>query len=75
MARALSKKSISLAKGPGELHNFLDQYQAEYIEESSTEKGHVYWVASLGNWILVRKSGNKAVVTFHAADDCPCQML
>ena len=75
MARALSKKMISLANGSAELHAFLDQYQAEYMEDSSTERGHVYWVASLGNWILVMKKGNKAQVTFHAADDCPCQML
>jgi hypothetical protein len=75
MARALSKKTISIANGPAELHAFLDQYQAEYIEDSSTERGHVYWVPALGNWILVMKKGKKAVVTFHAADDCPCQML
>lgn len=75
MAKALSKKVISLKNGTGELYKFLDQYQAEFMRDSSSEKGHVYWVPSLGNWILVMKKKGNAVVTFHASDDCPCQMI
>jgi len=75
MARSLSKKVISLKGGNEPLHAFLGQYQAEFKEDSSSEKGHVYWVPALGNWILVMKKGNNAIVTFHAANDCPCQMI
>jgi hypothetical protein len=75
MAKALSKKMISLKEGADELHSFLDQYQAQYYNDSSTQKGHVYWSEPISQWILVMKKGNKAQVTFHAADDCPCKMI
>ena len=75
MTKALSKKMIPLGDNGKALHDFLGQYQAEFMRDSSSEKGHVYWVASLSNWILVMKKGKKAQVTFHAADDCPCQII
>lgn len=75
MSKALSKKEISLVGGTGPLYDFLKQYRAEYMRESSTDKGHVYWSAPVNQWLLVMKRGNKAIITFHAADDCPCQML
>lgn len=70
-----AKQMISLKSGRGELDGFLRKYQAEFIRESSTEKGHVYWAAPVGMWILVMKKGNDAQVTFHHKDHCPCQML
>jgi hypothetical protein len=66
---------ISLKEGPGDLHTFLDQYQAQYFNDSSTEKGHVYWSEPIGQWILVMKKKGQAQVTFHAADDCPCKII
>ncbi len=75
MAKALAKKVISLKNGPQELHTFLTLYHATLYSDSSTELGHVYWSAPVGNWILVMRKGNKVHVTFHAADDCPCKKL
>jgi hypothetical protein len=75
MAKALSKKTIQVKDGGVELRAFLQQYHAEYARDSSTEKGHVYWSAPVGQWILVMRKGDKAQVTFHAADDCPCKMI
>jgi hypothetical protein len=75
MAKALSKTTISLKDGPAALHAFLARYHAQLQPDSSTEKGHVYWSAPVGQWILVMKKGRNAQVTFHAADDCPCKML
>jgi hypothetical protein len=75
MAKALSRKKISVKNGPEELHGFLRQYQAQYFNDSSTEKGHVYWSAPISQWILVVKKGNDAIVTFHHHDDCPCKKL
>ena len=75
MAKALSRKTISIKDGPTELHNFLNQYQAQLFRDSSTEKGHVYWSAPTSMWMLVMKKGKNAVVTFHGADDCPCKDL
>jgi hypothetical protein len=72
---ALAKKMIPLGDGGTELKNFLSQYHAEFMRDSSTEKGHVYWSAPVTQWILVMKKGSKAQVTFHAKDDCPCQMI
>jgi hypothetical protein len=71
----MAKKMISIADGGAELHNFLRQYHAQYFEDSSAEKGHVYWSAPISQWILVMKKGNKAQVTFHPANDCPCKMI
>jgi hypothetical protein len=70
-----SKVMISLKEGPKELYDFLNRYQAQLYRDSSSEKGHVYWSAPVQNWILVMKKGNKAQVTFHAASDCPCEMI
>lgn len=75
MAKALSKVSISLKNGTGEYHAFLKKYHAEFVRESSTEKGHVYWSAPVGQWILALKRGNNMQLTFHAKDDCPCKMI
>jgi hypothetical protein len=75
MAQALSKKLISLKNGTQELYDFLKQYRAEYVRESSTEKGHVYWSPPISQWLLVMKKGASAQVTFHAANDCPCKMI
>lgn len=75
MAKSLAKKMIPLANGPAELHAFLTQYRATLQQTSSTEKGHVYWSAPLGNWIMVMRRGNKAQVTFHGVDDCPCKII
>jgi sarcosine oxidase gamma subunit len=75
MARALSQKVIPLKDGTDALYAFLRQYHAEFNRDSSTERGHVYWSAPVGQWILVMKKGSNAQVTFHAADDCPCQMI
>jgi hypothetical protein len=75
MARTLARKLISLRNGPGELHQFLQDYRAEIQRTSSSEKGHVYWSAPAKMWILVMKKGQNAQVTFHAADDCPCQII
>ena len=76
MAKALAQKTISLKSGPKELHDYLQQYQARYYNDSSTEKGHVYWTpASGGMWMLVMKKGDSARITFHGPDDCPCSKL
>ncbi len=72
---ALPKVMISLKDGQGELNKYLTSYRAEHIEESSTNKGQVFWSAPVQMWILVMKKGNKAQVTFHAKDDCPCSKL
>lgn len=72
---ALSKQLISLKGGPKPLHDFLARYKAEYMHDSSTEKGHVYWSAPINQWLLVMKKGDNAQITFHAANDCPCKML
>lgn len=70
-----TKKTISLKDGGAALKAFLGQYRAEIIKESSTEKGHVYWSAPVGMWILVMRKGDNAIVTFHHKDNCPCKML
>lgn len=75
MAKALSKISIPLGDGGAALHAYLKKYRAEFYNDSSTEKGHVYWSAPVSQWILVMKKGKNAQVTFHAADDCPCKMI
>jgi sarcosine oxidase gamma subunit len=75
MAKALARKLIPLKNGTEELYAFLRSYRAEHNAESSTEKGHVYWSAPIGQWLLVMKTGSNAQVTFHAADDCPCKMI
>lgn len=72
---ALAKKLISLKDGPTALEAFLNQYQAQFMRDSSTEKGHVYWSAPVQMWILVMKKKDDAQVTFHAPNDCPCKML
>jgi len=72
---ALAKKMVPLADGGEELRAFLRQYHAEFMRDSSTEKGHVYWSAPVSQWMLVMKKGKSAQVTFHAADDCPCKMI
>lgn len=75
MAKALAQKLIPISNGPNELHAFLRQYQAQYYDDSSTEKGHVYWSAPINQWLLVMKKKGNARVTFHAADDCPCKLI
>lgn len=75
MAKTLSKKMISLKNGQGELDEFLHAYKAEYVPESSTNKGQIFWAPQNMVWIMVMKKGNKAQVTFHAKDDCPCSRL
>ena len=72
---AQSKKMIPLGDGGAALREFLSSYHAEFMRDSSTEKGHVYWSAPVTQWILVMKKGKQAQVTFHAKDDCPCQMI
>lgn len=72
---ALSKQVISLKNGTADLHAFLTRYRAEYMKDSSTEKGHVYWSAPISQWLLVMRKGDNAQITFHHADDCPCKML
>jgi hypothetical protein len=72
---ANNKKTIPLSDGGTALQAFLGQYHAEFIRESSTEKGHVYWSAPVGQWILVMKKGENAIITFHHKDNCPCQMI
>ncbi len=75
MAKANAKKEIDITHSPKPLWDFLKQYQAHLYKDSSTEKGHVYWSAPISQWLLVMRKGNKAIVTFHAADDCPCKMI
>lgn len=75
MAKALSKKMIPLGDEGKALREFLAQYHAEFMRDSSSEKGHVYWSAPVQQWILVMRKGNKAQITFHAAHDCPCQII
>lgn len=75
MAKAIYKQTISLKSGPQPLYDFLAKYKASIYRDSSTEKGHVYWSEPVGQWILVMRKGDNAIVTFHAADDCPCSML
>jgi len=75
MAKVLFKQKISLKNGREALDEFLRKYHAEFVRESSTEKGHVYWSAPSQQWMLVMRKGPNAIVTFHAADDCPCKML
>ncbi len=70
-----TKKLIPLGDGGGALKAFLAQYHAEFMRDSSSEKGHVYWSAPVTQWILVMKKGKNAQVTFHAKDNCPCQMI
>ncbi len=75
MAKALSAVRISIKNGTAQLHEFLTRYRAHLYQDSSTNKGHVYWSAPVKQWILVMRKGNDAIVTFHAADDCPCKNL
>lgn len=75
MAKASAKQLISLKNGREELDKYLRTYQAEFMRESSTEKGHVYWSAPVGMWMLVMKKGDNAQVTFHHKANCPCKML
>jgi len=75
MAKAKAKAEIDVTHGPALLHAFLKQYHAHFYNDSSSEKGHVYWSAPISQWLLVMRKGNKAIVTFHAADDCPCKMI
>lgn len=75
MAKAQSKVLIPLSSGRGELDAYLRKYHAEFQQKSSSEKGHVYWSAPVGMWILVMKKGNNAQVTFHHVDNCPCQYI
>ena len=75
MAKAKSKIEIDISNGPKPLWDFLKQYQAHLYKDSSTEKGLVYWSAPVSQWILVMRKGKNAIVTFHAADDCPCKMI
>ncbi len=75
MAKASAKHNISLKGGSQALHDYLRRYHAEFVGESSTEKGHVYWSAPVGMWILVLKKGDNAQVTFHPKDNCPCKLL
>jgi len=70
-----TKKLIPLNDGGAALKAFLGQYHAEFMRDSSSEKGHVYWSAPVTQWILVMKKGKNAQVTFHAKDNCPCQMI
>jgi CRISPR/Cas system-associated endonuclease Cas3-HD len=71
----MAKKMIPLNDGGLELRKFLEQYRAQFFQDSSTQKGHVYWSAPVSQWILVMRKGNKAQVTFHPADDCPCKLI
>jgi hypothetical protein len=73
--KAKSKVEIDISKGPQPLYDYLKRYQAHLYKDSSSEKGHVYWSAPVSMWILVMRKGNKAIVTFHAANDCPCKMI
>lgn len=75
MAKALSRKTISIKDGTQELHSFLSQYQAQLFRDSSTERGHVYWSAPVSQWILAVRKKNNVILTFHHADDCPCKNL
>jgi hypothetical protein len=76
MAQALAKKLISIKDNDTTaLYAFLNQYQAELMRDSSTEKGHVYWSSPVQMWILVMKKGNDAQVTFHGPNDCPCKII
>ena len=76
----LQKKMISMAGGDRTaLDAFLKQYRAEYKKTSSTEKGQVFWSAPVTMWILVMVKKVKGIphaqLTFHAADNCPCQLI
>lgn len=71
MAKALAKEMVALDGLPG----YLKRYQAQYFNDSSTDKGHVYWSAPVQRWMLVMRKGNQAQVTFHAPEDCPCKMI
>ena len=72
---ANTKETIGLGDGGAALHNYLKKYRAEFIRESSSEKGHVYWSAPVGMWILVMKKGNNAIISFHHKDNCPCRAI
>jgi hypothetical protein len=72
---ASKETRISLKNGRTELEAFLRRYQAEFIQESSTERGHVYWSAPVTMWILVMRKGDNAILTFHHKDKCPCKLL
>lgn len=51
----------------------LQQYKAERHRDVSTDKGHVYFSRPLGQWILVQRKGDTAILTFSA--DCPCSEM
>jgi hypothetical protein len=72
---ASKEVKISLKGGDAQLRSYLGRYQAEFIQESSTDKGHVYWSAPVTMWILVMRKGDNAIITFHHKDNCPCKLL
>lgn len=76
MAKALPKKTIDISNGPKPLYDYLKLYKAQYYNESSTDKGQVFWSPPpVNNWMLVMKKGNNVFVTFYPADDCPCSKI
>lgn len=72
---ANTKHTIGLGDGGVALNAYLKRYRAEFNRESSSEKGHVYWSAPVGMWILVMKKGNNAIISFHHKDNCPCRAI
>lgn len=49
----------------------LKGYRAEQHKDVSTDKGVVFFSRPLGKWILVRRQGDTAILTF--STDCPCK--
>ncbi len=79
MAKKLQRQLISLKEGRGSLDEFLSRYHARYYPTSSTDKGQLFWSAPVAMWMLVMMTKVRNVphaqVTFHAKDNCPCQII
>lgn len=79
MAKKLQKHMISLQEGRAELDDYLKKYRAEYVKTSSTDKGQLFWLPANSMWLLVMATKVKktpyAQLTFHAKDNCPCQII
>ncbi len=79
MAKKLQREMISLKEGRGPLDDYLKKYHAEYVRTSSTDKGQLFWSPPVTMWLLVMSTKVRGVqhaqITFHAKDNCPCQII
>lgn len=55
------------------LHARLRQLGAEYYQERSTSKAHVYYARPLRRWLKVMRRGESCRIEYWA--DCPCSEM